>query len=637
MSSPFEPVKIGSLELPNRLAMAPMKTAYGTTSGRVTQQLVAYFRRRAEGGVGLVISEPLYVDRRGVEHPRQLGIDDDDKLEGLKHLVEAVHEEGKKIFAHINHGGRAANPKAAGGMAPEAPSKIPCPRTGFEPEELSGDRIGEIVQAFAEAADRARAAGFDGVELQFGLGYLVSQFLSPVTNRRNDRFGGGPEERLRFAREVFSIVRETVGGEFPIGVRISGSEKSPGGLEIDDAKKLARNLEKWGADMIHVATGSNCESLPWYFQHMSLPPGVNEMLAAEVRREVGIPVMVAGRLGDPPRIREILDNEIIDMIALGRPLLADPDLPRKMSDGKDDEVMLCGHCLQGCFVNVKSGLGIGCNINPMVGHELDEVAPAVRPKRVVVIGGGPAGMQAALTAHRRGHRVTLLEKKQLGGQFSLAFLSPGKKRMEKPLHSMVRQVKRSGIEVRLGEEVTADKLKTINPDTVIIATGSYPIIPGIPGLQDPITAEEILTGSRETGSRVLVLGGGMVGVEVAEFLAKQDKQVIVVEILEEIARDMDPISRKMTMKRMAALPVEILTTTQVVRVENGHVFTNHQGEQSQLGYFDTIVVTAGNRSFNPLSDQLQKERFNIMVIGDADKPGTVYDAVNSGHHGGMAV
>jgi len=636
MTSPSEPIQIGSIELPNRMAMAPMKTAYGTTSGQVTNQVIAYFRRRAEGEVGLIISEPFYIDRRGVEHPRQLGIDTDDKLEGLRHLVEAIHGAGSKVFAHLNHAGRAANPKAAG-RPPEAPSKVPCPRTGFEPEELVKSRILEIERAFADSALRAKVAGFDGVELQFGLGYLLSQFLSEGTNLRTDSYGGDPERRLSFAREVFSNVREAVGKDFPVGVRISGTEKAPNGLEIDDAKDIAQRLEAWGADLIHIATGSNCESLPWYFQHMSLPCGVNEAIAAEIRKEVRIPVMAAGRLGDPLRIREVLGEDMVDMVALGRPLLADPDLPRKILQGNDDEVLLCGHCLQGCFANVKAGKGIGCNINPMVGHELKAVGPAIHPKRVVVVGGGPAGMQAALTAHRRGHQVILFEKNRLGGQFSLAFLSPGKARMEMPLRSMVAQVERSGIEIRLAEEVTRDMLVALAPDAVIVATGSRPTIPPILGVDHPITAEQILTGTREAGDRVLVLGGGMIGVEVAEFLAKRGKHVAVVEILEEVAHDMDPISRKLMLNRLSGLPVELHTKTELVGMVNGRVYADHQGDERELGQFDTVIVATGNHSFDPLSGQLQGAAFTIKVVGDAEKLGTIYDAVHSGHEAGITV
>jgi 2,4-dienoyl-CoA reductase-like NADH-dependent reductase (Old Yellow Enzyme family)/thioredoxin reductase len=636
MPSPFEPIRIGSLELPNRLAMAPMKTAFGTTSGEVTERLLAYFRRRAEGGVGLIISEPLYVDKRGREHPKQLGIDADDKLEGLGRLADAVHRAGARIFAHLNHGGRAAMPMVAG-QAPEAPSKCTCPSTGIEPEVLEGGRIAEIINAFARAALRAKEVGFDGVEIQFGLGYLVSQFLSPATNLRTDGYGGDAEGRMRFGAEVYSSVRQAVGESFPIGVRISGSEKVAGGLDIEDAKSLVRRLESWGADLIHVATGSSCDSPPWYFQHMALSPGTNESLAGQVRNEVAIPVMAAGRLGDPPRIRDILGAEMVDMVALGRPLLADPDLPRKMIEGRDEEVLLCGQCLQGCLANVKSGKGIGCNINPTVGYEIEEIGAAARAKRVVVVGGGPAGLSAALAAHGRGHRVTLFEKNRLGGQFALAFLPPAKQRMEKPLRSLIAQLERSGVEIRLGEEATRDELQTLRPDVVIVATGSRPAIPDIPGLDQPVTAEEVLTEARETGNRVLVLGGGMVGVETAEFLAKRGKQIAVVEMLDEMAEDMDPVSRKLLFNRLASLPVELHRKTRLVRVENGRALVDQGGQQRDLGPFDSVVVATGNRPFDPLSEECLRKGIAVKVVGDAKKPGKAYDAVRSGHVAGMAV
>jgi len=616
--------------------MAPIKTGFGTSTGQVTDRLVAYFRRRAEGGVGLIISEPLYVDRRGVEHPNQLGIDGDDKLAGLRRLTEAVHEGGARIFAHLNHGGRAANPKAAGGP-PEAPSRVPCGRTGIEPEVLTQERIATLVRAFASAARRARSTGFDGVELQFGLGYLISQFLSPATNLRTDEYGIGRGGRMHFAREVFTVVRGMVGEDFPIGIRISGSEKAPRGLGIENAMELALRLDIWGADLIHVATGSICESLPWYFQHMALTQGVNEALAAWVRKQVDLPVMAAGRLGDPHRIREVLGADLVDMVALGRPLLADPDLPHKLLEDRDEEVLLCGHCLQGCFASVKAGRGIGCNFNPEVGQESKVEAPSSSPRRVVVVGGGPAGMQAALTAWRRGHQVTLLERRRLGGQFVLASLPPHKQRIHKPLDSLMGQVDRSGIEVVQGEDATVEGIRALEPDAIIIATGSRPIIPDIPGLDAAVTVEEVLKGRQEVGHRVLILGGGMVGLEVAEFLASRGKQCTVIEALDEVARDMDPISRKMLLKRLDALPVEILKGCKLVRLEDGRPHMSVKGEPLELEPFASVVVAAGSSPRNILPENLGRAGFKVSVVGDAAKPGSIQDAVRSGHSAALSI
>lgn len=615
--------------------MAPMKTAYGTTDGKVTEQVIAFFRRRAQGGVGLILTEPLYIDERGKEHPKQLGIDDDQKMQGLRSLAEAIQHEGAKVFAHLNHGGRAAAPQVSG-SPPEAPSKVTCPRTGSEPVELTEDRIAEVIKAFADAARRAKEAAFDGIELQYGLGYLVSQFLSPFTNLRTDTYGGDPDKRIRFALEVFASVRATVGKNFPISVRISGSEKAPNGLELDDARNLAQHLECWGADLIHVVTGSTCDSLPWYFQHMALPPGVNETLAAQIKEGVRVPVMVAGRLGDPARLREVLNKEMVDLIALGRPLLADPDLPHKIFHGRDDEVRLCGQCLQGCFNGVKTGVGIACNINPEVGRERDEVTAAKEHRSVAIVGGGPAGMQAALSMRQRGHHVTLFEKKRLGGQFALAFLPPAKQRLELSLRSMISEVMRSGVDIRL-EEATLKTLTDLTPDFIILATGSTPVIPNVPGLDNPLTPEDVLTGNRETGSRVLIIGGGMVGMEVAEFLAKKGKQCVVIEMLEDVAQDMVPLSRAMMMKRLSVLPVDVHTLTKLSRIGDHHAIVMHEGKEHDLGVVDSIVIAAGNQKYDPLSNELRREGLAFQIVGDAMNPSCIHEAVISGYEAAVAV
>lgn len=636
MPSPFDDILVGQLGVPNRFAMAPMKTAFGDTSGNVTARHLAYFRRRAEGGVGLILSEPFYVDKKGQEHSQQLGIDSDRQMDGLRNLVDVVHRNGSRVFAHLNHGGRAANPQASESV-PEAPSNIPNPHTGVEPEVLTEARIEEIIHSFSRAARRAKLVGFDGVELQFGLGYLVSQFLSPVTNQRKDKFGGELGNRLRFAQEVFAAVRRVVGDTCPISVRISGSEKSPNGLEIDDAIELALHLELWGADLIHVVTGSICESRPWYFQHMSLPPGVNEELAAKIKDSIRLPVMASGRLGDPVCIRKLINQDRLDMVALGRPLLTDPDLPNKMKQNKDDDVLLCGHCLQACLVGVQSGRGIACNINPEVGHEREKVLPAAQRKHIVVVGGGPAGLQAAITARHRGHRVTLFENRRLGGQFTLAYLAPGKRRIEQSFRSLIIRVSRSGAELRVGEEATAEKLMALKPEVVILATGSRPVTPDIPGLKDAVSVKEVFTNGHDIGHNVLIVGGGTIAMEVAEYLAQQGTKCTILKRSKEVALESDPITLKLALTRLSSLPVFIYTEPKIICVENNKAIVEFRGDQWTFGPFDSVVATSSNESYDPLSDQIDHQQFIVKRVGDAEKPGRIYDAILSGHQAAMSI
>jgi len=346
--SPFTPFTIGSLELDNRIIMAPVKTGFATVDGEVTPRLIDYYSRRARGGVAAIIVEPCYIEPVGKEYPNQLGISENHHVSGLRDLVNAIHANRSKAIAHLNHAGRAANSKASR-QTPEAPSVVVCPTTGAEPEGMSHMRIQEVTNSFVRAAERAHEAGFDAIEVQCGLGYLVAQFLSPKTNLRDDEFGCGNEERMgfRFLGNVIVGVRCAVGKSYPVIAQISATEKVEGGLALEDSLELAPILKGFGVVAIHVAGVSACDSPSWYNQHMQLPPDMNLKLATDIQKGVDVPVIVAGRMGNPTQIREVLGQDIISAVALGGSLVADPDLPNKMKAGVDDTVIECGACLQG--------------------------------------------------------------------------------------------------------------------------------------------------------------------------------------------------------------------------------------------------------------------------------------------------
>lgn len=623
------PWTLGPLGLRNRLVMAPVKTAYGTAEGAVTDRHLHFYRSVAEGGVGLIILEPVSVTADGREHPKQLAIHRPDSVEALARITAVIHAGGAKVCLDLNHAGRAANPSATG-VAPVAPSPAPCPARGTAARALTGAEIAVIVAAYGEAARRAEAAGFDALEIQAGHGYLLQQFLLPETNRRDDGYGREP---LRFASEVFAAVRAS--SRLPFLVRVT-RPLAADAVADERLQALATLAEAAGAVAIHVGMGDSCTAPPWYYHHGSLPEAPQEAALRFVRAASRLPLVAAGRMGDPERARRLLEQGLLDAVALGRPLVADPFLPAKWQQGAYDDVLACGYCLQGCLGNVARGEGLSCIVNPTVGRP--PAAPAVKKRRVLVAGAGPAGLAAALAAWKQGHGVIVAEAgSEPGGNFRAAPLSPGKSTMERPLRSLLRLVERQRIPIMRNQPVDEAFLTRIHPDLLIWAAGSVQHVPPVPGLESVATLTSLefyLDGKRLPGKTVLVLGGGMVGVEAAETLALEGYKATIVEMLPEPARDMEKVSRTLTLKRLEENPsVTTLLSTTVTRFERGAVVLNTEAGERRLPAFDWVLIATGLRS-RPVPESFSALVPEIRVAGDARQPRDIEAATRDGYEVG---
>ncbi len=611
------------------MVMAPMLSRLCDPDGVVSPRLIDYYSERARGGAGLIIVEYCYIDEKESKaNQGQLGAYSDQLIAGLGDLAEAIQEWGARAVLQICHGGRCTSQRFMG-RQPIAPSAMPS-YTGEMAREMTLDEIDGVMNSFAAAARRARTAGFDGVELHGTHGYLLAQFLSPYTNRRTDVYG---QDRGLFALKTLDRVRAKVGPDFMVGYRLAGEEFIPGGLTLPEAQAFARRLETRGIDYIHVS-GGIIEVGEHFVIPMYIPQGHLLHLAQGIKEAVKVPIMAVGAVHDPSLAEETLRENKADLIVLGRALIADPELPRKVQSGRPEDIRTCLRCNEGCSGRVATGKSQRCAVNYEVGRERAlRIHPASKPKKVLVIGGGPAGMEAARVLAERKHRITLVEKEEeLGGLLRYASVPDFKQELRDFLRYMRTQIAKSGIEVLTGQEAGVDFVKELQPDAVVLASGSVMPTPTIPGADNLFAARalDLLSGKFQPGDRVVIAGGAAMGCEIAAHLAKTGKKVTVVEMLNGLALDLLNRSRAALLGLLQERGVETLTGWKLEQIKDGGVLLAGCNWTQKYLPTDSVILALGMVPDQKLADPLRKIVPEVHLIGDCLEPRKIYQAIHEG-------
>ncbi len=636
----FTPITINGMTLKNRAVMPAMGTGYGNPDGTISDRLIAYLARRAQGGTGLIITEICAVDPRGKAFPNQIGAWSDSFLPGLTGLAAAIHREGGKIALQLHHAGRETFEQAAGAV-PEAPSAIPSAVLGQPCEAMSSERIADVIGAFAGAAARAKKAGFDAVEIHGAHGYLLNQFLSPFSNHRTDLYGGAEENRSRFVLEILSEVRKAVGPGFPIIIRVSADELIRGGYDLEFMKSLAPRLVAAGADVIHCSVGVYSTPGNLSIASMDTAEGFNLFRARAVKEAAGVPVIGVGRINRPETAEQALAAGDADLISFGRQHLTDPDFVAKAEAGNFTEIRRCVACNQGCIERLSFEMkSVTCTFNPACGREyLGAPVPVAQSKRLWVIGAGPAGLSAALAAAGRGYKVEIFEKEASpGGQLRPASRPPHKEIYWDWAAWCIRQLEKWGVRIHCGEECSSARIRAGKPDAVILATGADPTTPDIPGLASPHVrdARELLLEGVMSEGPTVILGGGYVGMETADFLIARGVGVTLLEML-----PVSPVGKHTAHgywlhKRIRDAGGRMILGATVTRVEPDQVVYRQAGEEKRVSA--ALVVTAmGARPVNGLEETLKKLGIPWRTVGDARQPRRLLEAIHEGDRAGREI
>lgn len=640
----FSPIRIGSMEVKNRIVLPPMTVGYGVPEGTVSEKHRDYYEARARGGAGLIITEAASVHAERKYGMFPLGLYDDAQIDSWGELAEATHRHGTKLAVQLMDPGPESIMMLTG-IQPVGPSPV-AGRGLFRevPRELSVPEIEAIVRDFAQATRRAKEAGLDAVEIHAAHGYaLIGSFLSPFFNKRTDRYGGSLEGRLRILLEIIEAVHTEVGEDFPIIVRMSGDERRTGGRTLQESQFIARILVEAGVDALEVSGGT----VPTVFWAVVPPSGtplaLNAEFAEAMKQVVDVPVICVGRINSPRIAEFLLETGRADMVSMGRALHADPELPNKAAAGAFEDIVPCIACNCGCIGSVVQGLHATCIVNPAAGKEKEmALVPAEKRKKVLVAGGGPAGLEAARVASLRGHQVMLYEKEQkLGGQVNLASVPPFMQEMGQLIKYLSTRVKKSGVALNLGKAVTPELIEDLKPDVVVVATGASPLVPeNIPGIDKDtvVTAWEVLAGHKaSTARKVIIVGGGLTGCETADFLAlptdnmaAAPTQVTLLEMREHIALDSMAEPRHLLLDRLREKRVEVIVRARVKEILDDGVVFDRDGREETLRGFEYVILAMGAKPVDNLSKQIEGKVPEVYVIGDASQPRRALEATAGG-------
>jgi 2,4-dienoyl-CoA reductase-like NADH-dependent reductase (Old Yellow Enzyme family)/thioredoxin reductase len=635
----FTPIRIAEMEVKNRIVMAPMSTNLGSEQGHVTPAAIEYFATRARGGVGLIITGDVSVDLHGRYQKRTLGLYDDQFIPGWKELNRAVQSYGAKMAPQLIHPSFNAHSSLTG-VQPVAASPIASRRFRELPRELTVEEIETIIEEFADAARRAQVAGCDAVQVHCAHSHhLLGSFLSPLHNKRTDQFGGDIHGRLKLPLEVIRRIRSKVGAGFPILVRISGAEFEPGGRTLEETQYIAPLFVEAGADALNISAGTT--NIGSVAPPMGSPAGIYAPLAAAIKEVVKIPIISVGRIVSPWVAENILSSGKADMVAIGRALLADPEFPRKAEAGHWEDIAPCVGDLH-CLMTLYSDKTIACLVNATVGKEEEMAVVAAKiPRKILVVGGGPGGLEAARVAALRGHQVTLMEKSaKLGGQLLIASFPPTKQEFTCLVKYLTAQAYKAGVRVELNKEVTPEVIDEFRPDAIIIATGGLPQIPStLRGFNRKhiVNSWDVLTGKALPGLNILVIGGGSTGCETADFLAHpfddlnpKGNRVTIMDMLDNVCLDEFSPRRSSLILRLQQKGVKIITQAKVTEILDDGVTYLHDGKSKILRGIDTIVLATGTRLNNILVEEIKGKAIPTFVIGDAKDPRKAVQAIAEG-------